>query len=130
MSIPGLENPPTKNKQLLEWVEEMAALAEPDRVEWCDGSQEEWDRLTAQLVDQNEKRNRIGQISDADVLQARARLASREELLLFAQRAAEDTQNQLRQLIGEIAFSNTGAGLELAELPAPANVAYSNTATR
>ena len=24
MTVPGLENPPTKNKQLLEWVEEMA----------------------------------------------------------------------------------------------------------
>jgi len=26
MTVPGLENPPTKNKQLLEWVEEIAAL--------------------------------------------------------------------------------------------------------
>ncbi|MBI5769706.1 MAG: TolC family protein [Verrucomicrobia bacterium] len=78
--------------------------------------------LTAQLVDQNEKRNRIGQISDADVLQARARLASREETVLFALRAAEDTQNQLRQLIGDIAFANPGAALDLTELPAPAAV--------
>ena len=46
MTIPGLENPPTKNKQLLEWVEEMAELAKPDRVEWCDGSEDEWHRLT------------------------------------------------------------------------------------
>ncbi|MBU6244998.1 MAG: phosphoenolpyruvate carboxykinase (GTP) [Actinomycetales bacterium] len=51
MTVPGLEHPPTKNKQLLEWVEEVAALAEPDRVEWCDGSQEEWDRLTEAMVD-------------------------------------------------------------------------------
>jgi phosphoenolpyruvate carboxykinase (GTP) len=50
-TIPGLENPPTRNKKLLEWVEEMATLAQPDRVEWCDGSQEEWDRLTQLLVD-------------------------------------------------------------------------------
>jgi len=50
-TIPGLENPPTRNKKLLEWVEEMAALTQPDRVEWCDGSQEEWDRLTQLLVD-------------------------------------------------------------------------------
>jgi outer membrane protein TolC len=75
--------------------------------------------LTAQLVDQNEKRNRVGQISDADVLQARARLATREESVLFAERAAQDAQNQLRQLIGETNFSHPGADLELAELPPP-----------
>ncbi|MFN8168112.1 MAG: phosphoenolpyruvate carboxykinase (GTP) [Candidatus Nanopelagicales bacterium] len=50
-TIPGLENPPTRNKKLLEWVEEVAALTQPDRVEWADGSQEEWDRLTQQMVD-------------------------------------------------------------------------------
>jgi len=50
MTIPGLENPPTKNKQLLEWVEEMAELAKPDRVEWCDGSEDEWHRLTKLMV--------------------------------------------------------------------------------
>ena len=49
--IPGLENPPTKNKQLLEWVEEMAALAQPEQVVWCDGSEQEWDRLTKQMVE-------------------------------------------------------------------------------
>ena len=51
MSIPGLDNAPTKNKKLLEWVEETAALCQPDRVEWCDGSDEEWNRLTQQMVD-------------------------------------------------------------------------------
>ncbi len=51
MSIPGLENPPTKNKKLIEWVDEIAALTQPDRVEWVDGSQEEWDRLTQLMVD-------------------------------------------------------------------------------
>ena len=50
MTIPGLENPPTKNKQLLEWVEEMAELAKPDRVERCDGSEDEWHRLTKLMV--------------------------------------------------------------------------------
>jgi phosphoenolpyruvate carboxykinase (GTP) len=50
-TIPGLENAPTRNKKLLEWVEETAALTQPDRIEWCDGSQEEWDRLTQLLVD-------------------------------------------------------------------------------
>ncbi|HEY5135562.1 MAG TPA: phosphoenolpyruvate carboxykinase (GTP) [Candidatus Nanopelagicales bacterium] len=50
-TVPGLENPPTRNKKLLEWVEEVAALTQPDRVEWCDGSQEEWYRLTQLLVE-------------------------------------------------------------------------------
>ena len=46
-----MEHPPTTNKQLLEWVEEVAGLAKPDRVEWCDGSEEEWARLTSGMVD-------------------------------------------------------------------------------
>jgi outer membrane protein TolC len=76
--------------------------------------------LTAQLVDQNEKRNRAGQISDADVIQARARLAARDEQVLLAQRAAADLQNQFRQLIGETTFSSDGPALALEPL-APAS---------
>lgn len=73
--------------------------------------------LTAQLVAQNEKRNRIGQISDADVLQARARLAGREENVLLAERAAADAENELRLLIGESHFPSNAVGLELEPLP-------------
>ncbi len=36
---------PTKNQGLLSWVEEIAKLTEPDAIEWCDGSQEEYDRM-------------------------------------------------------------------------------------
>jgi phosphoenolpyruvate carboxykinase (GTP) len=43
-------NPPTRNKRLLEWVDEVAALTRPDRVHWCDGSAEEYDELCRQLV--------------------------------------------------------------------------------
>ena len=38
----------TKNPELLKWVEETAALCKPDAIHWCDGSQEENDRLCAQ----------------------------------------------------------------------------------
>ncbi|MFM8351919.1 MAG: phosphoenolpyruvate carboxykinase, partial [Actinomycetales bacterium] len=48
--IPGLSNQPTRNKQLIEWVEEMAELAQPDSVVWCDGSEAEWHRLTEAMV--------------------------------------------------------------------------------
>ncbi|HEU0265331.1 MAG TPA: phosphoenolpyruvate carboxykinase (GTP) [Geobacterales bacterium] len=39
-----------KNDKLLKWVEEVAALCQPERIHWCDGSQEEYDELCAQLV--------------------------------------------------------------------------------
>jgi phosphoenolpyruvate carboxykinase (GTP) len=49
-SIAGLEPAPTKHKQLVAWVRQIAELTQPERVYWCDGSDEEWARLTAELV--------------------------------------------------------------------------------
>jgi phosphoenolpyruvate carboxykinase (GTP) len=41
----------TTNKKLLKWVEEMAAMCQPDSVYWCDGSEEENSRLMQLCVD-------------------------------------------------------------------------------
>ena len=49
-SIEGLDKAPTRHRKLIAWVREMAELTQPDRVYWCDGSQGEWNRLTAELV--------------------------------------------------------------------------------
>ena len=41
----------TSLPELAKWVREIAELTTPDAVAWCDGSQEEWDRLTSLLVE-------------------------------------------------------------------------------
>ncbi|MFQ5619206.1 MAG: phosphoenolpyruvate carboxykinase (GTP) [Rhodospirillales bacterium] len=41
----------TANARLLAWVNETVGLCKPDAVHWCDGSQEEYDRLCQQMVE-------------------------------------------------------------------------------
>jgi phosphoenolpyruvate carboxykinase (GTP) len=42
---------PTRNRSLVKWVEEMAAITQPNAVQWCDGSAEEYDALAQLMVD-------------------------------------------------------------------------------
>ena len=51
-AIPGLDQPPTAHNALITWVNDIAALTQPARLQWCDGSQAEADSLTALLVQQ------------------------------------------------------------------------------
>ncbi|RAY16597.1 phosphoenolpyruvate carboxykinase (GTP) [Actinomadura craniellae] len=48
----GIDQAPTSHAELLDWVRGIAELTQPDRVEWCDGSDAEWERLTDLLVEQ------------------------------------------------------------------------------
>ncbi len=41
-----------KNEKLIQWVKDVVTLVEPANVHWCDGSQEEYEKLCKLMVDQ------------------------------------------------------------------------------
>ncbi|HEX6359682.1 phosphoenolpyruvate carboxykinase (GTP) [Actinophytocola sp.] len=51
VAIPGVDHAPTTHHGLLSWVREVAELTTPDEVVWVEGSDQEWTRLTDQLVE-------------------------------------------------------------------------------
>ena len=44
------------SRNVTEWVESVAALTQPDRIQWCDGTQAEYQRLRGELVARGELR--------------------------------------------------------------------------
>ncbi len=51
MGVPQLNAIPTNHQQLIKWIGDWAALLKPEGIYWCDGSKEEYDRLTRELID-------------------------------------------------------------------------------
>ncbi|MBL89931.1 MAG: phosphoenolpyruvate carboxykinase (GTP) [Actinobacteria bacterium] len=45
------ENTSTQNQSLKEWVAHWEKIFEPDQTHWCDGSEEEYEKFTKELVD-------------------------------------------------------------------------------
>src|ERR1700730_3102035 len=102
----------TTQQRLLAWVEEIAALSEPDQIQWCDGSAEEYDRLCGELVaaatfthlSEAKRPNYYLALSDpGDV----ARLEDRTFICSASEDEAGPTNNwrdpgEMRELLGEL----------------------------
>ncbi|MFF5206689.1 phosphoenolpyruvate carboxykinase (GTP) [Streptosporangium sp. NPDC000396] len=101
---------PTSHTELAAWVNEIAELTQPDRIEWCDGSEVEWTRLTNLLVEQGtfkrlaKRQNSFYAASDpSDV----ARVEDRTYICSEREEDAGPTNNwiapaEMRRTFGEI----------------------------
>ncbi|MFF5111625.1 phosphoenolpyruvate carboxykinase (GTP) [Streptosporangium sp. NPDC000509] len=101
---------PTRHEELAGWVKEIAELTQPDRIEWCDGSEAEWTRLTNLLVERgtftrlSKRQNSFHAASDpSDV----ARVEDRTYICSEREEDAGPTNNwiapaEMRRTFGEI----------------------------
>jgi outer membrane protein len=78
--------------------------------------------LAAQLLDENEKRFKVGSMSQYDVISARSRVASREEGILLAEQQSRVAENALKQLITDTRTPGLLALHLTVEPPAPAPI--------
>ena len=74
----------------------------------------------ARLLSENEKRAKVGALSDSSVIQTRAEMATAESAIPSSEHYVQVSENALRQLIGEKNFAFVGTAPLVIEPPAPA----------
>jgi outer membrane protein len=75
--------------------------------------------LAVQQLEENEKRYKVGEASQSDVLTSRAYAAFYDDPILQAQRQVRDAQNSLRSMIGEETFFEEEPLFALAPMDVP-----------
>jgi len=78
--------------------------------------------LAAELLGENEKRFKVGSMSEYDVTSARSRVASRQENVLSAERQVREAENALKQLISDDRTTGLLDERLAIEPPAPAPI--------
>ena len=53
----------TNHIRLTKWVDEVAALTQPDDVYWCDGSDDEYEQLAEKLVEAGDVRAAVRRLA-------------------------------------------------------------------
>ena len=77
--------------------------------------------LAENLLEENRERERLGLVTPLEVLQAEAELVNQQEDVIQAERAIEDAQDVLRELMGSVSFLDDLSG-DVAVRPLPAEL--------
>lgn len=100
-----------ENSFVREWVDEMVRLCQPDKVVWCDGSEEEKERLTAEAIETGELTELNQSLLPGCVLHRTAKndVARTEHLTFICTRREEDAGPTNNWMSPDEAYSKLGS---------------------
>lgn len=76
-------------------------------------------RQAQQLLDENTVKRQTGVLTDLDVMNAKAGVASAENQLILDEQAVHNSEDQLLQLLGDREFRTAVGGIDFPDLPDP-----------